>query len=279
MAFIAAQPVLAPAAPPSYGWRRHTPPGPLVRLPRRQRFFPLVLCTLLSFSTGVAVADGPYVSAGAGAALVPGITATPHDLGEAIDAAVETSGKADEGSAEVTIGFQPEGEADWAFDVGFVAGGALGYDFGAARIDVEFSYLTANFEFASEGENTTESAGDTFTALSLLATGWYDLEVGSFLTPYLGVGVGATNLQIKLTRFAAELAAGDEPWFEGAGWGFAYQAGVGVAFRVVAGISLDLGYRIFGTLATEVSDHGADRSSVSPAVMAHRIQLGVRFPT
>ena len=62
--------------------------------PRRQRFFPLVLCTLLSFATGVAVADGPYVSAGAGAALVPGITATPHDLGEAIDAAVNTSGRA-----------------------------------------------------------------------------------------------------------------------------------------------------------------------------------------
>ena len=85
--------------------------------PRRQRFFPLVLCTLLSFATGVAVADGPYVSAGAGAALVPGITATPHDLGEAIDAAVNTSGRADDSSAEVKIGVQREGEANWAFDV------------------------------------------------------------------------------------------------------------------------------------------------------------------
>ena len=220
-----------------------------------------MLCTLLSFATGVA--------------LVPGITATPHDLSKAIEA-VNTSGEVDDGSAEVTIGFQPEGEADWAFDVGFVAGGAGGLRFrrGAHRRGV--SCLTANFVFASEGENTTESAGDTFTALSLLATGWYDLEVGSFLTPYLGVGVGATNLQVKLTGFAAELAAGDEPWFEGAGWGFAYQAGVGVAFRVMAGISLDLGYRIFDTLETEVFDHADDRSSVSPAVMAHRIQLGVR---
>ena len=82
---------------------------------------------------------------------------------------------------------------------------------------LEFSYLTANFEFASEGENSTGTSGDTFTALSLMATGWYDLDVGSFLTPYLGAGVGATNLSVKLSSFVAELDAGDEPWFDGAG--------------------------------------------------------------
>ena len=164
-------------------------------------------------------------------------------------------------------------EADWAFDVGFVAGGALGYAFGPARIDVEFSYLSANFEFASEDESAPETPDDNFTALSLLAQAWYDVDLGSFLTPYIGVGAGATNLSVKLI-------SDDEAWFDGTSWGFAYQAGAGIAFRILAGFSLDVGYRLFGTLQTEVFDDAdPDLSSVSPAVMAHRIQLGLRFPT
>ena len=87
------------------------------------------------------------------------------------------------------------------------------------------------------------------------------------------MGAGATNLAVKLRTDEAT-------WFDGAGWGFAYQAGAGIAFRIVAGFSLDLGYRLFGTLRTEVFDNAdPDLSSVSPEVMAHRIQLGLRFPT
>ena len=87
------------------------------------------------------------------------------------------------------------------------------------------------------------------------------------------MGVGAANLSVKLTT-------GDDPWFDGAGWGFAYQAGAGISFQVIAGFSLDLGYRFFGTLETPVFDHAnADLSSVTPSVLAHRIQLDLRFPT
>ena len=206
-----------------------------------------------------AVADGPYVSAAGGVALVPGFTDTPHDLVKALD---------DPDEAGVSL----EGDADWAFDVGFVAGGGLGYAFGPARIDVEFSYLSANFEFPRE-DDSTETTNDNFTALSLLALAWYDIDIGSFVAPYLGVGAGATNLSVKLI-------SGPDTWFDGTGWGFAYQAGAGIAFRILTGFSLDVGYRFFGTLRTDVFDNGdPDLSSVRPAVMAHRIQLGVRFPT
>ena len=203
-----------------------------------------------------AVADGLYVSAGGGIALVPGFNDTPHDILEAVEETALTKGK-----------------ADWAFDVGFAGAAALGYKFGPARTDAEVAYLTANFDFAGTDENGTEAANDTFTALSLMANFWYDLDVGSFLTPYVGVGVGATNLSVKLTT-------GDDTWFDGAGWGFAYQAGAGVSFNVIAGFSLDLGYRFCGTLETPVFDNAdPELSSVTPLVMAHRIQLGLRFPT
>ena len=74
----------------------------------------------------------------------------------------------------------------------------------------------------------------------------------------------------------------DDLYFDGTGWGFAYQAGVGVAFEVLSGFSLTAGYQFFGTLETEVVDEGdstgdEDDSSVSPTLMAHGIQLGMRF--
>ena len=90
--------------------------------------------------------------------------------------------------------------------------------FGPARIDVEFSYLSANFEFASESENGATTADDNLTALSLLGQAWYDIDIGSFLTPYLGVGAGATSLEVKLS-------ADDDisfDGFDGVGWGFAF---------------------------------------------------------
>ena len=243
--------------------------GRLALLMRRLVF----LCTiaLCVIPTVAAVADGIYVSAAGGVALVPGFTDTPHDLVKALDGSGSVS--AEGNGDEVTVRIRPKGDADWAFDVGFVAGGALGFAFGPARIDAGFSYLTANFVFPGEGDEATETSDDTFTAMSLMASGWYDLDVGSFLTPYLGVGAGATNLSVKLTT-------ADDTWFDGVGWGLAFQAGAGVALRVVAGFSLDIGYRFFGTLQTEVFDNAdPDLSSVSPAVMAHRIQLGLRFPT
>ena len=229
------------------------------------------LVSLCTIALGIvaaagAVADGPYFRAGGGVALVPGFNDTPHDLAKAL----ADAGSVTRTDDEVTL---RKGDADWKFDVGFVADGALGYAFGPVRIDVEFSYLSANFEFASEAEDGAEAANDNFAALSLLGHGWYDLDLGSFLTPYLGVGAGATNLAVKLNT-------DDDTWFDGTGWGFAFQAGAGVAFRILAGFSLDIGYRYFGTLQTEVFDNAdPDLSSVSPAVMAHRIQLGVRFPT
>ena len=229
------------------------------------------LCSIvLGFVTAVAAtADGPYVSVAGGVALVPGITDTPHDLSKGLAASGTATGTVTDDGVDVSL---RKGNADWAFDVGFVAGGALGYGFGPARIDAEFSYLTANFEFASEGERGAEPPHDNFTALSLLAQAWYDMDLGSFLTPYLGVGAGATNLSVKLM-------SDDEAWFDGAGWGFVYQAGAGIAVRILAGFSLDIGYRFFGTLQTEVFDDAdPDLSSVSPAVMAHRLQLGLRFP-
>ena len=93
-------------------------------------------------------------------------------------------------------------------------------------------------------------ADDTLTILALTANAWYDLYTGTAWTPYIGIGVGGTNLSVQLSEGTDD----DDRYFDGNGWGFAYQAGVGVAFEVLSGFSLTAGYQFFGTLETEVRD-------------------------
>ena len=210
---------------------------------------------LLLAAAGAAVADGPYLNATGGVALVPGLNDTPFQF---VGSAAETIGKG-------------EGILDWEFDAGFVASGALGYKFGAARVDAEFSYLTASFAFPTG--QSANAKDDNFTALLLLANFWYDVDLAGVVAPYAGLGLGGANLSAKLTD-------AKETLFDGSGWGFAFQAGAGVVVNLVAGFSIDLGYRFSGSLQTKLFDRAnTDLSSLSPSPMAHRIQLGVRFPS
>lgn len=207
--------------------------------------------------------SGVYVNVGGALTLVPGLTKVPYDK-------LDPEPKHVDGK-----------NTNWDFDLGFGADGALGYDFGSFRADAEFTYLTAKAVFdvdKTERRENDDKADDTLTVLAATANAWYDLDTGTAWSPYIGIGVGAANVQVKL-------ATGEETadvYFEGNGWGFAYQAGVGVAVEVLTGFSLVGGYQFFGTLQTKVTDQGdntaaTDDLTVSPTLMAHGVHLGMRF--
>ena len=204
---------------------------------------------------------GFYAAAGGGATLITDTTETPQKVDLDADGTADTAK-----------------EADWDLDFGFSAGGAAGYDFGDFRTEAEFSFQSANFLHADEIKGD-KKADDNLTVMSVMANGFFDLDTGTPFVPFIGIGVGAVNLSVKLN--ASEDAT--EPQFEGSGWGFGYQANVGVAYEIVDAVALTLGYKFFGTLETQVTDAGADADSetddmyVKPTLMAHRAELGVRF--
>jgi opacity protein-like surface antigen len=230
----------------------------------------LITVALLSVSAVATFSQSPmmmetagiYVNAGGGLAIVPGTTETPH-------------------SKDFLENPRNSNDADWAFDLGFGVDGAVGYDFGIFRADLEFAYLTSKFVFdvdPDDGRGDNVEADDSLTVMAGMANAWYDLDTGTAWTPYIGIGVGATNLTVQLADGSDE----DDEYFNGTGWGFAYQAGVGVAFEVLDGFSLVAGYQFFGTLETDVTAPGEstdddDDHSVSPTLMAHGVQLGLRF--
>lgn len=208
--------------------------------------------------------SGLYVNLGGGLAVLPGTEETPHS---------RNFPKVPSGN---------DNDANWAFDIGFGVDAALGYDFGSFRADLEFTYLTSKFVFdvdpdAGRGDN--EDADDTLTVIGGMANAWYDLDTGSAWTPYIRIGVGATLLSVQLATGQDE----EDKYFDGSGLDFAYQAGVGVAFEVLSGFSLTAGYQFFGTLGADVTDDNGttdnddDDHTVSPMLMAHGIQLGMRF--
>lgn len=208
--------------------------------------------------------SGVYVNVGGAVALLPGTTGTPFTE---IDNPTPQNVDA--------------GKTNWDFDLGIGANGALGYDFGSFRADAEFTYLSSNFVFdvhKTDRRANTAKADDTLTVLAGTANAWYDLDTGTAWSPYIGVGVGAANLQVKL-RTSPDAK---KPYFDGNGWGFVYKAGVGVAVEVLSGFSLVAGYQFFGTLETTVTDGknstaATDDHTVKPTLMAHGLNVGLRF--
>ena len=201
---------------------------------------------------------GFYMAAGGGATLITDTTDTPQsaDVPEADD----------------------DNKADWDLDFGFSAGGAAGYDFGDFRTEAEFSFQSANFRHDEKIDNDKDDqkADDNLTVMAILANGFFDLDTGTPFVPFIGIGVGAVNLSVKL--FSDDEKT--KPQFEGSGWGFGYQANVGVAYEIVDAVALTLGYKFFGTLETQVTDAGEDDAKdeyVKPTLLAHRAELGVRF--
>lgn len=207
--------------------------------------------------------SGVYVNVGGALTLVPNLTGVPFAKLEREPANMDG------------------GKTNWDFDLGFGADGALGYDFGSFRADAEFTYLTAKSVFdvdKTSRRKDNATADDTLTVLAATANAWYDLDTGTAWSPYIGIGVGAANVQVKLATGENT----DQVYFEGNGWGFAYQAGVGVAVEVLTGFSFVGGYQFFGTLETKVTHSDADTKpaeagTVSPTLMAHGVHLGMRF--
>lgn len=204
------------------------------------------------FAQDMMMADtGFYVAAGGGITLITNISEAPE--------------KGIDGNQD---------KADWYLDFGFGAGGSAGYDFGDFRAEAEFSFQSANFRHGEEiDKDDKREADDNLTVMSMLANGFFDLDTGTPFVPFIGIGAGAVNLAVKLD----DGNDATDPDFEGSGWGFAYQANVGVAYEIIDAVALTLGYKFFGTLETQVTDPDNEERYVKPTLMAHRAELGVRF--
>ena len=136
---------------------------------------------------------------------------------------------------------------DLEHDGGWLLGLAVGSAFNNYRLEGEFEYRTS--DFSAKGI----SGDETLKTISLMANGYYDFNMDSGFTPYVGAGIG----------FARHDIGDDDDTV------FAYQATLGVALAMSETMDLDFAYRYF---ATADPDFGVELDYDS-----HNFTVGVRF--
>ena len=197
--------------------------------------FVLTLITLMLLS-GVSHAGQAYVSA------FGGITSVS-------DADLEVSGLGN-------------GEAE--FDTGFNVGGALGYDWGAFRGELEIGYSESDFDQISSGGIGVDVEGD-ITTLTYLAAVYWDIENSSKFTPYLGVGIGGASIDVEGSVPILGIGQGDSDDSV-----FAYKLGAGGSYAMTNSVDFTVGYSFLGT-----SD--PDFDGVEAEVSSHSFSAGLRM--
>ena len=102
---------------------------------------------------------------------------------------------------------------------GFAGLTGLGYDFGDNwRLEIEGGYRESDVEEIGGGAAT----GDT-DAISAIANVFYDFNSGGGIEPYIGGGLGMTQVAVNGTSPIGGSSIDDEDW------GIALQAGAGIA--------------------------------------------------
>ena len=164
------------------------------------------------------------------------------------------------------------------FDPGLSIGGTGGYDFGFLRLEGELSYKYA------EISTITEDTGYRFRnpdgnigALAMMFNTFFDLHNDSPITPYFGGGIGFATLYLSNT-FGIDTRDGVTErvllYPSDNATVFAYQAGAGLEIAIHRKLSMDIGYRYFGT-AKGTFDKDLDRN-VDMNFESHNANLGVR---
>jgi len=138
--------------------------------------------------------------------------------------------------------------AEMTFDTGFGVGAGGGYDFNFARLEGEVGYRKNTINKLKTQDAGDIAADGDISALSFMVNGFFDFKNRTFITPYIGGGVGAARVDLSTST------AGDAQFNGGDDMVFAYQFGFGFGNIVTDRITFDLGYRYFATTDPKLGD-------------------------
>ncbi|MCA1406107.1 porin family protein [Ensifer sp. IC3342] len=180
----------------------------------------------------------------------------------------------------------------------------IGYRFNdVVRADITAEYFEGRFDGSSlsaspcagqgAGTSCAFSHDANFSALGLMANGYVDLATLAGFTPYLGAGIGATNINWNTVRETATCLPGGGACAGGAGatsyegedsWRFTYALMAGVSYDITDRLKLDLGYRysriadggMFG-FGAEALAGARGAKGHDDGLSRHEIRAGLRF--
>ncbi len=132
------------------------------------------------------------------------------------------------------------------FDTGYAVGGVVGYDFTGPRFELEGVFRGNN----GSGFRGPFGTNGTFDQLTFMVNGLYDFLPGATLTPYVGAGIGLAF--VDSGPGGCSLCNTE----------FAYQAIVGMSWRVERRVRVNLDARYHGTTSGDLPYQNNDISTM-----------------
>jgi len=175
-------------------------------------FLPVLLCGQVN-----AQHSGPYVGAFIGG-----------------NALMKAKSSDDQGNFSLTFDPALQGSAVLGWDL------APGSSAGEGRIELEYSRRSNPLDKVKFAEGSFAGGGN-LTAESLLLNCYGVFHDKTLWAPYLGIGAGAVRIK------ASDLTVAGQPLSNDSDVVFAYQVGTGIDITLTDHLSLDLGYRLFGS--------------------------------
>lgn len=173
-------------------------------------------------------------------------------------------------------------------DDGFGFGLAFGNDFSystAYPIRLEAEYIYHGESKFKKGPsiielNGLQHASQSFKikAHTLMVNGFYDINIDSVITPYVGGGLGMAYLK---SSYSSNVVNGAPINVNTSNndWSFAWNIGGGVSYALDNQMSLDFGYRYFDMGDAEPGSLHTNGYSGSPKIdlTSHEFSIGLRF--
>ena len=135
-----------------------------------------------------------------------------------------------------------EGGGNWLLnsnnynmDIGYAAGGVVGYDFVGPRLELEGVFRSNNGRGTANFGNVFSNVSGRIEQLSVMANLLYDFMPGATITPYVGAGAGIAFADQSIN--GCSLCSTQ----------FAYQAIVGLGWNVDRNFRINLDGRYYGT--------------------------------
>ncbi|HCL63652.1 MAG TPA: porin family protein [Rhizobium sp.] len=184
------------------------------------------------------------------------------------------------------------------FSKPFSGGLGIGYQFtDVLRADLTGEFFRGDFSGtarsaqpcsppAPAGTGCSYGGQADFRAYGLMANGYVDLANLAGFTPYVGAGIGATNVSWGTFGTSVSCVDGasactganfsDERFGGESSWRFSYALMAGVSYDVTDRVKVDIGYR-FSDIAGGAMFKGANGSSGSDAGLTrHEFRAGLR---
>ena len=142
-------------------------------------------------------------------------------------------------------------------DLGFLGGRVgVGYSIFGFRPELSAGYRLATIK-DSDGK-------DSVTTMDLIASVYYDVDTGSEIIPYIGVGGGISNVTVKQAPSKPKSVLA-----------LSFQGAAGIGYALTEDLTLTLGYRLTGTMDADFAEK--DGGGTLKMALGHNVELGIRY--